>query len=62
LAQATGRTQADIIREAIETTTAEASRPPSRRFRSAGLGHGGGAPVADHADEIVRRELGRSPR
>ncbi|MGH2857900.1 MAG: ribbon-helix-helix protein, CopG family [Solirubrobacteraceae bacterium] len=55
IAAETGRSQADVIREAI--ASAAALRP--RRFRSAGIARGTGEPVAEHADEIVRREMGR---
>jgi len=56
LAAESGRSQAEIIREAISRTT-QAAGP--RRLRSAGVGRGSGEPVARNADEIVRRELGR---
>jgi hypothetical protein len=59
IAAETGRSQADIIREAIGRTT-RAIGP--RRLRSAAAGHGNGEPVARQADEIVRAELGRSKR
>jgi hypothetical protein len=54
-----GRPQAEIIREAIGHAT-RAAKP--RQLRSAGIGRGTGAPVARDADEILRRELGRSTR
>ena len=59
LAAETGRSQADIIREAIGRTT-RAVGP--RRLRSAAAGRGNGEPVARASDEIVRAELGRSKR
>ena len=59
MAAESGRSQADIIREAIGRTTRELG---PRRLRSAAAGHGAGAPVARDADEIVRAELGRSTR
>lgn len=59
IAAETGRSQAEIIRDAIGHVTRAAG---PRRLRSAGVGHGGGTPVARHADEIVRRELGQSKR
>jgi Arc/MetJ-type ribon-helix-helix transcriptional regulator len=62
LAESTGRSQAELIREAIETKTAAAAVPTKRRFHSAGVGHGGGEPVAENAREILRREMGRSRR
>lgn len=63
IAEATSQTQEQFIRDAIEEKlSAAAVQPPPRRFRSAGVGHGSGAPIAEHADEILRRELGRSPR
>jgi hypothetical protein len=61
MAAETGRSQASIIREAIANATASI-REPSRRLSSAGVGHGTGEPVGRHADEILRRELGRSTR
>jgi hypothetical protein len=45
------------VREAI-ANAGRSARP--RRLRSAAVGRGSGAAVARHADEIVRRELGRS--
>ncbi len=59
MAAETGRSQADIIREAIGRTT-QALGP--RQLRSTATGRGDGTPVARHADEIVRAELGRSTR
>ena len=59
LAAETGRSQADIIREAIGRTTRSIG---PRQLRSAGSGHGTGESVARRADEIVRSELGRSKR
>jgi predicted transcriptional regulator len=59
LAAESGRSQAEIIREAIARTT-QAAGP--RRLRSAGVGRGSGAPIARNADAIVREELGRSAR
>jgi predicted transcriptional regulator len=59
LAAASGRSQADIIRDAIARAT-RAAEP--RRLRSAGVGRGSGAPIARNADAIVREELGRSAR
>lgn len=56
LAAESGRSQAEIIREAISRTTRAAG---PRRLRSAGVARGSGEPVARNADEIVRRELGR---
>ncbi len=55
----TGRSQADIIREAIGQTT-RAVGP--RRLRSAAAGHGTGDAVARNADALVRKELGSSKR
>lgn len=56
VAAESGRSQAEIIREAIARAV-RSSRP--RRLRAAGVGRGSGAPVARDADSIVRRELGR---
>jgi hypothetical protein len=61
IAAQTGRSQASLIRDAIAQATASAGGPP-RRLASAGAGSGSGEPVARNADEILRRELGRSPR
>lgn len=55
LAARSGRSQAEIIREAVVAATAAARR---RGFRSHGAGRGGGEPVGRHADEILREELG----
>ncbi|HUN79339.1 MAG TPA: ribbon-helix-helix protein, CopG family [Solirubrobacteraceae bacterium] len=52
-----GLSQAEIIREAVGRATRAAA---PRRLRSAGIRRGSGAPVARNADEILRRELGRS--
>jgi hypothetical protein len=57
MAAESGRSQAEIMREAI-ANAGRSARP--RRLRSAAVGRGSGAAVARHADEIVRRELGRS--
>jgi Ribbon-helix-helix protein, copG family len=59
IAAESGRSQAEIIREAISRTT-RAARP--RRLRSAGAGQGTGAAIARNVDRIAREELGRSPR
>jgi Ribbon-helix-helix protein, copG family len=59
MAAESGRSQAEIIREAVARATSAAS---PRRLRSAGVGRGSGALIARNADEIVREELGRSMR
>ncbi len=60
LSAATGRSQAEIIREAVATATASASK---RTFLSHGAGRGTGEPVGRRADALVREELGsRSKR
>jgi hypothetical protein len=53
LADATGRSQADLIREAVRQVVA--SRPP-RRFRSLGKGQGPGGPTPrwDAADVYAK--------
>jgi hypothetical protein len=51
----TGRSQAQIIRDAISRETSEA---PPRVFKSHGVGRGTGEPIAERADEILRREFG----
>jgi hypothetical protein len=56
LAAQTGRSQAEIIREAVAAATAPARR---RKLKSLGAGHGGGQAVGREADALVRRELGR---
>ena len=57
LSAQTGRSQAQLIREAIAQAT-QAVAP--RRLRSAAVGRGSGAPIALQADELIRQELGRS--
>lgn len=60
LAQRTGRSQAQIIREAIGAATRdEAGR---RSFRSLGAGSGDGEGVGRDADAILRREWPRRKR
>jgi hypothetical protein len=59
LAAESGRSQAELIREAVAHTTRSAA---PRRLRSAGVGRGSGAAIARDADRIVREELGRSRR
>jgi hypothetical protein len=59
VAAETGRSQAEIIREAVARATRSAA---PRRLRSAGVGRGSGAPVSREADRLVREELGRSRR
>jgi hypothetical protein len=56
LADATGRSQAELMREAI-AEKARSAGPRNLGFIAAG--HGSGEPVGRHADEIVRGELGR---
>jgi predicted transcriptional regulator len=60
LAATTGRSQAELIREAIAEKTRAAA--VSRHLSFIGAGEGSGEPVGRHADEIVRTELGQSPR
>jgi hypothetical protein len=57
LADATGRSQAELMREAI-AEKARSAGPRDLGFIAAG--HGSGEPVGRHADGIVRGELGRS--
>lgn len=59
LAAQTGRSQAEIIREAVAAVTAAVG---PRRLSSVGAGAGTGEPVAEHADALVRRELGSASR
>ncbi len=56
-AAASGRSQADLIREAVRLVT---SGEP-RRFKSMGMGRGTGEPVGRNADEILRSELKPHP-
>ena len=56
LAARTGRSQAEIIREAVAAATAGARK---RRFRSHGAGRGTGEAVGRNAREILRREFGQ---
>jgi hypothetical protein len=59
LVAATGRSQAQLIREAI----AEKIRTEEpRRLSFIGAGEGTGEPISRDADQIVRAELGQSPR
>ncbi len=59
LSTQTGRSQAEIIRQAVAAVTARAA---PREFLSFGAGRGDGTPVARHADEILRREFPRDDR
>ncbi len=57
LAATTGRSQAELMREAI----AEKARTAGPRdLGFIGAGRGSGEPIGRHADELIRRELGRS--
>jgi len=60
LASASGRSQAELIREGVERVLSEA---PSRTFRSMGKGRSGGK--GDRrwdAEELYRKARGNSPR
>jgi len=57
MAAESGRSQAEIVRAAISKETRAAA---PRRLRSAGVARGSGESVGRNADEILRRELGRS--
>lgn len=59
MAAETGRSQAEIIRDAVATATAGARE---RRFRSVGAGRGSGSPVARRDEEVLRREFPRRER
>jgi predicted transcriptional regulator len=59
MAAQTGRSQAEIIREAIAAATAPAKR---RKFKSHGAGEGTGEAVGRSARAILREELGSLPR
>jgi hypothetical protein len=52
----TGRSRAQIIRDAISRETSSA---PRRVFKSHGAGRGSGEPIARNARQILREELGR---
>lgn len=55
MAARTGRSQAEIIREAVARATAGER---GRRFKSLGAGHGGGEAVSERIEEILRKEWG----
>lgn len=59
LAAETGRSQAEVIREAIGVAVRSGG---PRRLRSSAAGRGDGTSVARQADELIRAELGRSSR
>lgn len=59
LALETGRSQAELIREAIAATTARAR---GHRFRSHGAGEGDGRPVGRRSREIYLKGLSRRAR
>jgi predicted transcriptional regulator len=59
MAAQSGRSQAEIIRDAVARAT-DAAGP--RRLHSVGAGEGTGEAVGRDADAILRRELGRSRR
>lgn len=59
LAAATGRSQAELIREAVAEKT---RMRPARELKFIGAGRGTGQSVGRDADAIVREELGRSHR
>lgn len=60
LATASGRSQAELIREGVERVLSEA---PPRTFRSMGKGHSGGnGDRRWDADELYRKARGRRAR
>lgn len=60
LATASGRSQAELIREGVDRVLSEA---PSRTFRSMGKGRSGGrASRRWDADELYRKVRGEQPR
>ena len=60
LATASGRSQAELIREGVERMLSEA---PPRTFHSMGKGHSGGSGDRHwDADELYRKARGRHPR
>ncbi|MHB8241633.1 MAG: ribbon-helix-helix protein, CopG family [Solirubrobacteraceae bacterium] len=56
LARAEGRSQAEILREAVETY--EPRKRQDRNFALAGAGHGDGSSIADVADEDLLTGFG----
>jgi hypothetical protein len=56
LARSQGRSQAEILREAVETY--EPRRPQDRNFALAGAGRGDGSSIADVADEDLLKGFG----
>lgn len=58
VAQATGKSQAELIRDGVRYVIGEAAT--SRRFYSLGKGRGSGAPYTPwDADELYARAMGR---
>lgn len=58
VARATGKSQAELIRDGVRYVIGEAATP--RRFHSLGKGRGGGAPYTPwNADELYVQAMGR---
>ena len=57
-AEAAGKSQAEIIRDAVRTAVS-AEPPPQRVFHSMGMGHGGGSREYEwDADELYAEVMG----
>ena len=56
MAARSGRSQAEIIREAVAAATADARK---HRFKSHDVAHGTGQAVGQDAEHILRQEIGR---
>jgi predicted transcriptional regulator len=56
LARHTGRSQAEIIRDAVAEATKDL---PKRRFHALGVGEGTGEDVSGRFEEILHEEWGR---
>jgi len=57
IAATSGRPQAELIREGVRRLISEVEREP-RRFRSLGLGQGGGRSSHWTSDELYRKAMG----
>ncbi len=58
LSKRTGRSQSDLVRQAVATY--DPGPPPDRRFKSLGAGEGPGDSVADYTEEELLRGFGAS--
>lgn len=57
VAASSGRSQAEIIREAVSRAVRDV---PERKFSSFSSGRSGDPTLARQADDILRKEMGRS--